>query len=662
LVSQINIGDEMITANGLTIQEYYEKNKWWLGGANISGGKQSAHESLSFRGGSLFQMPKEDSITFRMKSFNTKREYTVTLPWIARRTDSCYAKTMQVMNSSSRFAPATPAKFKHNQYDGVHPLTNELKESFGVGSDVAKLEYIDTADTEVKYAIWKPESKNLGIIRLVSFVPSTSDQNAVDIIRSLLLKELKDTKAVVFDLRDNGGGSIVFAETLPQLFGANIEANNYRAIVSKVNEKIFLEGFPESDPFYQAYKLVKPGDKFTQLRKFVESGEANGIGMAYIKPVGVLHNGNCYSSCDIFSSILKDSVDAKIFGEDPSSGAGGANVVSVNGFLAPANTRDFTTMPFYEQLDRIAQDARVAWRQTVRVKKNAGLLIEDFGVESDKIIRPSRLDLIPTAEGNSQFDRVADELSNGGLFGGKTRLQLQVNPSKQLFAGQGVVTFDIETQGIKKIEVLKGQELLAELQIGLLQLGQLQNRQIRFDPKITEVTQYKYTIKGYDVWNNLVFSTVRIINGLPPLSSYLNLKTGSQQLQLDESSGYAYQVEKGVTGRKWTKNAEGGIQIVDYVDNVNNQMSYYLVSPSKSVSIQVEADYVTEFEYDFLIFGYRVGNDVVELKRFSGSGNVAETFTITPTAEFEFYIQFFSDGGFIEPNNIIKINKVTVTA
>jgi hypothetical protein len=611
-------------------------------------------------------MPKEDSITFRMKSFNTKKEYTVTLPWIARRTDSCYAKAMQVSKGiTNSFAAEEPVNVKLTKPSDAHPIMDDLKSSFKTSGDIEKLDYTTTADTEISYTIWKPESKKLGVIRLESFQPSTGDDSALAIIRNLLLNELKDTEALLFDLRDNGGGSVQFAETIPQLFGIDIEPSNRRAIVSKVNERVFLGGsFPETDPWYQAYKEVKPGDYYTPIRKLTAPALANALGMVYLKPVGVLHNGNCYSACDLLSGALKDNVNAKIFGEDVSSGAGGANVVTLNGYLFPANDVDFTRMPFYRELgSSLAQDARVAWRQTIRVKKNDMVLIEDNGVPTEQIVRPTRLDLIPTAEGNSQFDRIADDLKSGGFFSGKSFMYLSVDPANDQYAFPGAINFDFETQGIRRIEVTKDREVLGELQVNLLQIAKRQNRQIRFDPKITDVAVYKFTIKGYDVWNNLVFSTNRFVNGLPPLSNFLAIKAGaSLPLQLDESSIYGYQIEKGAPGRKWTKNADGSIQIVDYIDDVNNQMSYFLDNSGKSLKVSVDADYVTEEDYDFLIFAYRVGNEVKELKRFSGTGKVAEEFEVPATGQIELMVSFFSDGAYIEPNNIIKVNKITLTS
>jgi C-terminal processing protease CtpA/Prc len=71
------------------------------------------------------------------------------------------------------------------------------------------------------------------------------------------------------------------------------------------------------------YLQTKPGDTFTPLARFHSVEETNDYGQAYIKPVGVFHNANCYSACEFFGSALQDNLaTALVFGEDPQSGGG----------------------------------------------------------------------------------------------------------------------------------------------------------------------------------------------------------------------------------------------------------------------------------------------------------------------------------------------------
>jgi C-terminal processing protease CtpA/Prc len=297
----------------------------------------------------------------------------------------------------------------------------EFQESFGDsagGRD--KLVLTPSEDPIISYGIWKPESKNLGVIVMTSFQPRGSDTKLVfQVIRNLLTGPLKDTNALLWDIRNNGGGSVDMADSLPQLFQTDITPGFRRAIASPANAYIFLNSTPANDPWYQAYLQVKPGDKYTPLTRLTPIAVANKYGAAYVKPVGVLNNGNCYSACDLFSASMKDNNVATIFGEDVSTGAGGANVVEHESFLFRSNPVDFISMPFSARLPNARQDLRVAWRQSIRVKAKNNTLIEDNGITPDELYRLNELDLIPNTGVNSQYDRIADSLNRKALVSGR---------------------------------------------------------------------------------------------------------------------------------------------------------------------------------------------------------------------------------------------------
>jgi C-terminal processing protease CtpA/Prc len=67
-----------------------------------------------------------------------------------------------------------------------------------------RLSLFPSAEPIVSWAIFK----QMGVLRLDSFMPvmddSFANKKTVRLIESLLENELKDTKSLVFDLRDNG--------------------------------------------------------------------------------------------------------------------------------------------------------------------------------------------------------------------------------------------------------------------------------------------------------------------------------------------------------------------------------------------------------------------------------------------------------------------------
>jgi hypothetical protein len=98
-------------------------------------------------------------------------------------------------------------------------------------------------------------------------------------------------------------------------------------------------------------------------------------------------------------------VRQKIYGEDGSTvevlniNIGDANLVEWGSFLSLASPQYFPMPPYYtnqsETESTATPDARVGWRDTIRVGKNIELPIEDLGIKSEMIVRPTRLDLQP---------------------------------------------------------------------------------------------------------------------------------------------------------------------------------------------------------------------------------------------------------------------------
>jgi hypothetical protein len=128
---------------------------------------------------------------------------------------------------------------------GKHPYLDEMKNSY-----VLNLEYElkPTEESIIQWSIYERRPTRIGIIRLESFMPETDESGmlSIEIIRRLLINELRDTDAIVFDVRDNGGGLITMADKIPQLFSPHVDTSGARALVAPLNERIFMEKMPNS--------------------------------------------------------------------------------------------------------------------------------------------------------------------------------------------------------------------------------------------------------------------------------------------------------------------------------------------------------------------------------------------------------------------------------
>ena len=101
------------------------------------------------------------------------------------------------------------------------------------------------------------------------------------------------------------------------------------------------------------------------------------------------------------------------------TGAGGANVFEY-GYLMQMDSDDFPALPF-QDLEHGNSNFRVGWRQQVRNGKNAGKIIEDYGIYSDYVIRPRTTDITDSHSTNSssQLDRIIHVLSKKSHASGR---------------------------------------------------------------------------------------------------------------------------------------------------------------------------------------------------------------------------------------------------
>jgi hypothetical protein len=108
----------------------------------------------------------------------------------------------------------------------------------------------------------------LGVLSINAFTPIENEDNAIlEKVRNLLINELKDTDALVIDMRDNGGGLISMADTLPQLFGGAkpVVPNAARAVVSSVNNNLFA-AMERADPWYNATQRAPVGSLYKPIK------------------------------------------------------------------------------------------------------------------------------------------------------------------------------------------------------------------------------------------------------------------------------------------------------------------------------------------------------------------------------------------------------------
>jgi hypothetical protein len=74
-------------------------------------------------------------------------------------------------------------------------------------------------------------------------VPSTSIEEAIKLIRSLLVNQLRNTDGLLIDVRDNPGGFVSFASSIAQFFKSKAVHHRAMLVQEQVNDQILNNPF-----------------------------------------------------------------------------------------------------------------------------------------------------------------------------------------------------------------------------------------------------------------------------------------------------------------------------------------------------------------------------------------------------------------------------------
>jgi len=462
------VGDQIVAYNGVPIRQAVNSMLEIGQGANRFGGFSRALARLTFKPHLLTLVPEENevSITFKTKKagrFGRRSErYTITLPWITTGPPPV-AATPQLQRSAtvtSQQETTIPRKFTQKDLnikeDMFQKLFNDFRAQRGL---VARSTYPSNPsnEPEITWGVIENRLGKFGYIRLASFVPENGVDFAVQEVRRIIFDEFDGTRGMIFDVRDNGGGFGQLSDELPQLFGRNEAVSAADRLINTdemsriFNESIFGPVFPAG---LEAINEVSGTDAtHTRVFNLFDAPGLNTFGQVYNGPVAVLANSNSYSASDFFSCHMQDSGIGFLFGEEPRTGAGGANVFE-HSLLVQFVPTVFTPLPATHR-------ARVSFGQAVRQGLNEGEFIEDFGCEADLLVSPRLSDLLDGGE--NQIARITSALTYLSFF---PRFRPAVRaPSNEflLLRNNGDLNFPLRVTNTPKVRVTINDEVVDEI-------------------------------------------------------------------------------------------------------------------------------------------------------------------------------------------------------
>ncbi|WP_162674590.1 S41 family peptidase [Vibrio variabilis] len=392
------VGDILIGYQGKSIEEAMRELIPQGQGSNPYAGFNQALRYMTFRWNGVHLLPKEDTVSFKFRSAETGEEYEVAYEWLVY----SGSKIGGLSTPESEVLSNSPA-ISYNHQQALYNQSLERHTKPVAHSMVSNIQrYGETFYyTHIPY-----QGANYGYLYINSFLPSTGWWSEYQAIRDLLQEQNALTDGLIINVSNNPGGTIYYAETLPGLFTKKTSrVHDFRLLNSELNQYLFLhEDVQQMFPFFkEALDNVAGSDaKYSSNAPITTPELANVHGQVYTKPVAVMANSSTYSAGDLFTCAMQDNDAAVIYGADPKTGAGGANIISYN-FFYGSPTGIHTPLPLGIDMD-------FSFRQAVRFGHHSGQIIEDYGCTADVDISPTPEDLV---NGNqTMLTKVLEGLKN----------------------------------------------------------------------------------------------------------------------------------------------------------------------------------------------------------------------------------------------------------
>ncbi|OAJ37971.1 hypothetical protein BDEG_21938 [Batrachochytrium dendrobatidis JEL423] len=448
--NQINVGDQLLSINGLTFYNWKNKHRNVIGGSTEAHNQRLALRYLTSRYAALTPLPDENSIKLKFKS-RVGTIYEVNVPYMSAYQYTCWEYSSKLytqltgvtldihlqntvaVKSNSHALPTTTVDDHTTSSQSTMPLVaarhirkrsqNSQDQDTGrLSKRGLQITFYETSIFELSWTIWKPDSQNMGIIKLASFECTSRTTNTRKVsegvleVERLLKTVLKDTNSILIDVREGGGGSLDFAHEILQLFKSDIEPFKVKCLINEVTYNMFVKSPVNLESSRNAWLKTPPDDsEYSLFHDFTDPEDSGTYNQIYDKPMGVFTSGNCMSACEAMTGTVQSFKIGTVFGEDATTAGSGAIVWDLDSELIFYDPTDFKPMPFKKELtshnqDKFYNQMSVGNRAFIRNGDHKGQPVEDVGIASDIVIRPKLDDIIFDTMDNSQYDYIAIDL------------------------------------------------------------------------------------------------------------------------------------------------------------------------------------------------------------------------------------------------------------
>ncbi|KAH6577570.1 hypothetical protein BASA60_003976 [Batrachochytrium salamandrivorans] len=441
-------------------------------------------------------------------------------------------------------------------------------------------------------------------------------------------------------------------DILTVLLGGSLPGTNTAGNTEAYPGQQWLTG--SKSPWSKAWSATSDTSRYSGFGSMEDSSIFNTFGQVYFNPVGVYTDGMCYSTCETFAAHIQDHGIGTVFGEDETTGGSGADVLSSDDDDFTNRPLEYIADPFTKRLtgensgQKFYTRVTVSVRQLVRSGKYVGQLVEDNGVKSDVIVRPTIGDILPGDRGVSAYDRIADYLNDVAKRKVDSKIYFISEPYDRVtfddsmnipFVASGVDEIIVVHQGLHNhlitfIEKKQGKAGFQDIQ---------RNTRVSTpNDQVNMMTAKSYTVAG-------------------PSSSVGVYNFGSTS----EQKGWNFNDGKWIIG-------DG---VSDYCGHMSSTVRLWLFAPVGS-TIGISLDGIVDTYEDGWYFGLTVMDDSGEIvpmvsstsedestqsKSITGRSRVIDethSFTVT-TEEFSLNMNFVSYG--TNSPFSVKLNSIVIT-
>lgn len=395
---KISVGDTLLTYDGDLALNAAKRFELQGMGANPAAALRRAVQNMYFwsQRNTLPLAKNKISLSFKNRIGEV---YSLEIPYLNRLNQQCYS-------GANRKRTISPKNFMLGQDDQLI----EIQKLFRQASRKRAKALLPTDEPILSYKIFDNEYGKYGLLKLESFVPEAKGtEGTLNIIKSLLSQEMKSTDGLIIDLRDNGGGWIDMAESMIQMFSPErTQPLGFRLLNSPTNQFLGKNKFQFLNSRFQ--RVLERAEllnaSYTEAIPLNSEKGINQKGQFYYKPVAILTNSACYSSCDVATALFMDSTQAIVYTEDGTTGGGGANNVqhaAILDGLKNISGHAFKPLPKGTEIG-------FAWRQMLRSGRGLGALIENTGVPGHYVLPRSLGDFF--SEDSQQLRQITQKLSS----------------------------------------------------------------------------------------------------------------------------------------------------------------------------------------------------------------------------------------------------------